>query len=259
MFKRLALALALSLSTLHAEIIESMHIGDVEQHIDHDTLIIFDIDNTLLETAQMLGSDQWFFHMYNRYITEGMEPAASLDRILSEWHAIQNITAVKIVEPGSAELIERLQKEGFMVMGLTTRGLGLSDRTLEQLSRVNVDFTINPPVKDEVYFFNKQGVLFRQGVMFTSGTWKGKALEKFLKIIECHPKKVVFINDKMKHLQDVESGCIEMGIEFVGLRYGVTDGTVASFDPDIAEVQFKHFGQIMSDAEAEALICPSTH
>ena len=45
---------------LFSLIVEAPHFRDLEQYADSDTLVLLDIDDTLLITSQMLGSDVWF-------------------------------------------------------------------------------------------------------------------------------------------------------------------------------------------------------
>jgi hypothetical protein len=49
-------------SSLSSLIRECSTIRDVIAEIQPDTLVVFDIDNTLLRPCQMLGSDEWFYY-----------------------------------------------------------------------------------------------------------------------------------------------------------------------------------------------------
>lgn len=236
--------------SLNAKIIETFHMQEMMDYLARDTLIIFDIDNTLMEPIQELGNDQWFYHRLENLEKNGVSYEKALDIALSEWYAIQNITKVKVVEEGTQEFLSSLEKQGYMIMGMTTRGLGLAMRTVEQLKSIGISLAPNAPIHKDVFFDNKQGVLFRDGILFTSGTHKGEALMKFLDIINYTPKHVVFINDKATHLRQTEGTVLERGIPFIGLRYGYLDEKVANFNPELADIQFKHFGFIMSDEEA---------
>lgn len=248
------LSLALTLATpLHAEIIETQNITELRSHITQDTLVIFDIDNTIMAPVQQLGSDQWFHHRMDTHRATGKNKRDSLELALAEWMSVQNVTKMRLVEPECEQLIHSLQEEGYTVMGLTTRGLGLSTRTVYQLQSLNVTLAATAPVDHDIFFENGQGVLFRQGILFTAGSHKGKALDKFLQTTGIQPKRIVFINDKEDHLTPVDQFCQHAGIPFTGLRYGYLDEWVAGFRKDITAVQFVHFGHILSDEEAEVM------
>lgn len=183
-----------------------------------------------------------------------MEKQDAIELALAEWMAVQSITQVKLVEDHADQVVGKFQKQGFTVMGLTTRGLGLSTRTVEQLKSLNVDMLHSAPVHHDVFFHNQRGCLFRGGILFTAATHKGRALFRLFERIDYHPKSVLFINDKYANLREVEETCEERGIPFIGLRYGYLDNKVKNFRKDIADVQFEHFGYILSDKDAEKIL-----
>ncbi|MEM1283743.1 MAG: DUF2608 domain-containing protein [Chlamydiota bacterium] len=250
-FRCLTITFCFFAAYVQAEIIEADSIHDIRHHIDPETLVIFDIDNTLMEPAQTLGSDQWFYHRIGEYKAKGMDQQVALEQSLSEWMSVQSITKVKIVEEGTAELIKRLQNEGYTLMGLTTRGLGLSTRTIFQLDSLHINLSVTAPTQEEVFFMNNHGVLFRGGILFTAGSHKGVALAKFLHLIEKTPNNIVFINDKWSNIREVEVICEKYQVPFTGLRYNYVDGKVANFNQDIADLQWEEFGKILSDEDAE--------
>ncbi len=79
---------------------------------------------------------------------------------------------------------------------------------------------------------------------------------KLLEILSLKPKHIVFINDKLTHVRDVEGSVELSGIEFTGLRYTFSDERVQNFRQDIAEIQWTQssFNYILSDEEALAIL-----
>lgn len=241
--------------SIYGNIVETAHFSEICQYVGEETLVILDIDDTLLIPVQTLGTDVWFCHQLEQYKKLGDYPFA-LDKALAQWEAIRHLTQVKLVEEGTETFIQQLQNAHITVMGLTTQGLALATRTLNQLKSLDIDLSKTAPFNEDCYFMNQHGVLYRQGILFTSGTIKGKALFKLLDEIDYHPKHILFINDKMTHLQDVEKSALEHGVEFTGLRYAYSDQRVASFKPEIAKVQWNYstLGHLLSDEEAEVLL-----
>lgn len=256
--KRFLLALLLLCSSASAEIIEIKSVQEISNYLYPETLLLFDIDNTLIEPVQTLGSDQWFDNQKVYYQDKGLGQSTALEKALAEMMSVQNVTAIKIVEEGTAELIAKLQKEGYSMMGLTARGLGLSTRTLFQLASLGIDLDVTAPTRNDLFFINYHGVLFRGGILFTAGTNEGMALLKFLHLINYKFGPIVFINDKLQPLQDVQQICEKYDISFTGLRYGYLDEKVKSYNPQIARVEFENFGKIISDKEAEKLLQSSS-
>ncbi len=192
-FSSLLITIALP---LFSQIIETAHFSEIVQYIEEDTLVLLDIDDTLLIPVQTLGTDVWF--------CDRLKACGSLDQALAEWEAIRQLTKVKIVEEGTAEIIADLQNKNIPVMCLTTQGLALATCTVNQLRTLDIDLTKTAPSNEDFYFINKHGNLYRDGVLFTSGTPKGKSLLKLLDLMGYFPKRIVFINDKATHIFDVE-------------------------------------------------------
>ena len=245
---------ALFLLQLSAEIFETNEIASLETTVTPHTFLILDIDNTLIEPVQTLGTDQWFYSQMLSYERQGYSKKEALDQTVKEWSAIQNLTRVQLVEPNAFEVIDRIQKNGITVIGLTARGLNLLYCTADQLNSVGIDLSRNAPTQEEVFFQNGRGVLFSGGILYCAGTHKGNALFKFLSLISHTPSTVLFIDDKISGLREVELACENHHIPFIGLRYSRTDHKVKNFCRALAEIQFKNFGYLMTDQEAQALL-----
>jgi len=239
---------------LSGVIIETKNIFDIETHKDEDTLIIYDIDNTLIEPQQTLGSDQWFSHHFFELKKHLKNEEAALEKALSHWLAIQTLSTMKEVQEGTAQLIKKQQNENSLVMGLTTRNYAFSNCTFDQLRSLGIDLSKTAPNKKDHYFKKERMVAALKGILFTSGTHKGDALFAYLDKIKYYPKKIVFINDKKSHLIPVEESCNERNIPFVGLRYGYVDEKVENYNKHVAAIQIQHFGNLLSDDEALALL-----
>lgn len=250
-------ACLLTLTTpLFGVIIETAHFSEILHHATPETLVLLDVDDTLLIPTQTLGNDVWFQCRYRHHLDILKSPSEALEKALAEWEAVRHLTKVKIVEAGSEAIIEKMQKQGIPVMGLTTQGLALATRTAQQLLSLQIDLTKTAPSKADHYFDNGHGVLFHRGLLFTAGTPKGKAIMKFCELINLQPKHIVFINDKATHLRDVEETVESHGIVFTGLRYSHEDQRVAAFNKHIADIQWRHssFERILSDQEAMQIL-----
>lgn len=252
MYKICFLILLMSVS-LFGKIVEVFHFEELKRYLEPDTLVVLDIDNTLIAPIQEVGSDQWFNHRRDWYGLQGYSSAQSLEKALVEWEAVQNITQVMTPETTTAQKVREIQ-DRFTVMGLTTRGLALATRTVYQLKDVGIDLSTDSLSGNDIPLLNPQAILFRKGILFTSGTHKGKAILKLFEEVNYSPKRIVFINDKATNLREVEVACEEKQIPFVGLRYGYLDEKVKAFRSDVARIQFEQFKMILSDKEALNLI-----
>lgn len=240
--------------TSDAKIIDIKQMSEMPQHVTSDTLIIFDIDNTILEPAQEFGNDQWFYHHYEKIKADKTHPM-TLDDLLAYWHKIMIMTEMNLVETSTPEFVKELQKQHQApIIALTTRSFEISQPTLRQLKKHGIEFESSAPSKAPIFFVQgEKYIFFDRGVLFSNGGNKGKALFHLLDTIRYKPKRILFINDKASHLKDVESASEERNIEFIGLRYGYLDDKVSNFQKEIADIQEKHFKPIISDDEARRL------
>ncbi|MDE3046269.1 MAG: DUF2608 domain-containing protein [Verrucomicrobiota bacterium] len=242
---------------LFGEIVEVQSFREIEQHVTPDSLVLLDIDDTLLIPVQMLGCDEWFQHRMKKHSAEGLSAEDSLEKSLAEWEAVRHLTKMDLVEADTNAIVQRMQAQGYMIMGLTTQGLALATRTVLQLGEHQIDLLQTAPSKSDFYLAqNSHGVLYRHGILFTSGTKKGKALLAFCDDIGYKPSRVLFINDKATHLADVESAVQERGIPFLGLRYAYSDARKAAFRAELADYQFSvsTFTHLLSDEEARLML-----
>ncbi|MEI6243070.1 MAG: DUF2608 domain-containing protein, partial [Chlamydiota bacterium] len=148
-------------------------------------------------------------------------------------------------------VVHESQKKGCPLLGLTVRNWDFSLFTLEQLASVHISF--QPTLANKKMLFSND-ILFRDGILFTTGFHKGKALLSFLQEISFIPKRIVMIDDSMKHLQNVEEVLQEKHIPFLGLHYRFPEGKVKRFSPAIADMEWKYMRKILSDDQAKAYL-----
>ena len=239
--------------SIQAEIVDIKNIDECKKLAQPGMLILFDIDNTIMETAQTLGGDQWFNYQIADYEKRGFSKQEALQITRAEWVFLQNRTKVKPVESTTVQMIENLQKNGTKVMALTTRGLYIARRTVEQLQSIGVHFDAAAPLRGEKFFDHEQGIFYRDGILFCSGNSKGSCLFRFFEETGYQPKKIMVVDDRISHLQDVEKACVTHQLPFLGLRYGFLDEKVKNLNPEIVKEQMEHFGHLLSDEDAEQI------
>lgn len=231
---------------LSARIIETDQLHDVLIHLDEaneDTLIIFDIDNTLAAPAHELGSDQWFTHMYKKKMAEGMSVNEAIDAVLPLYYSIHFSIMLEPVEEIGTYLVRNLQAQGIKVIALTARSLPLMYRTIQQLAHIGIDFSCANFVDGELSLDLALPSKYKNGIVFCGNNDKGYVLLHFFDLVGFHPRKVIMVDDKLKNIAAVEKALEERGIEFVGLRYSRVDNKVENFDDAAADMQLHEFMQ----------------
>ncbi len=228
-------------------IVESKNITEIYTYIkpneyNKDLLVIFDIDNTIAKPPTNLGSDQWFYAMKKKLEEIGKSDQESIDLLLPHYIQIQHHTWLIPVEKDTVQVINNLQKKGVSVIALTARSLELTQRTIEQLHHLGIYFTKTDPHECPLKYGDKKPGLYIDGIIFSGNYDKGEMLVNWFKQIKYRPKKIIFIDDKLKNIHSVEKALHNRDYPFIGIRYGYTDEQARNFSLEsIADEQKQFF------------------
>jgi len=216
-------------------IVESDSIQDVLQYAEHDSMVVFDLDNTLVRPEKEVGSVQWFDHMLKQNIKRGMGIEDALTELLPLSFEVQNHISLCPVENTTIDVLRELRKREIVTIALTARSDTLVTRTKVQLQKIDIDFDTENGFNRELTLDYPRPVLLKNGIVFCANNDKGSVLFSILTLINYHPKKIIFVDDKLDHLFEVEKACLRNAVNFIGIRYGKLDSVVAQFDPVRAE------------------------
>ena len=242
----------LGFNFLFSQVLEIKDIDNLTDFVSKDTLVIFDLDNTLIETSQSLGSDQWFDYSLQEIKKNNSNFKKAFEKMLLDYFAILHVTRMNLVEKNIPSIINKLQKNNY-VMGLTGRSLELSFCTKMQLQKHDIDFSKKSVSHKNLYFVinEEKDALFKHGILFCGGCDKGICLFSVFSKINYKPKKIVFIDDKEQNLLAVKKYCEKEKIPFLGLRYNKLDKKVGDFKKEITDLQLDDLKKIISDSDAE--------
>lgn len=248
------LLLFLAFSTAEAKVIETHQIKDVLPYIDQDTWFLVDLDNCMFQAAQSLGHANWFYDELQLKMQKGMTRDEAIAEIYPLWIKTQKACRVKALENDFIPSLLRLQQKGVVVMGLTHRQPSVAESTIKQVQSLGFDFVLSAPSKDSFIMPAKTPTLYAQGILFV-GDYNKKIdlFEKFLAMVHLKPKKVVFIDDKKKNVDELEM-LTQHGIEYIGVHYTAIEKCEPVYKRDVAEFQFKFLDQIMSNEAAILLM-----
>ena len=237
---------------LHAQILEIDRFEDISQYVQSDSLIILDVDDTLIKPTQSLGSTAWVDWQAERYMKMGFSRVEAFNQFLPHWYALQFLTDVVLVEPSIADTVLELQQTN-RVIALTARGLSMATCTCDQLATVGIDFSHNAlGTHDQFLDLNERSAIYRGGVLCSSGHPKGLSLFHLCDQAGYTPTHIIAVDDTKRCLDELESESLKRGVPFIGLRYSGADQDKASFSPEIAEKQWREsrLHHLLSDQEA---------
>jgi hypothetical protein len=197
---------------------EIHQIRQVLNHISFDSLVCWDLDNTLLQAKHELGSDQWFNAMISHVLKKMPSEPLAIQWALSVYTHIQHLTQVQPVEPVVIKMIRLMQEIGIPQYIVTARNNELVDTTLRQLQQVGLQFNKN-------------------NIIFCSGRNKAECLELFLDVLPRNPRHVVMVDDKASHVHDIKRLAQMKQMRFNGFSYRHLDHKVTHFDMGLANYQ----------------------
>ncbi len=242
---KIIIKLSIALLTLQfgfTEIREINQMSEIKAEITQDTLVVFDIDNTLLSPKQRLGTDQWYESLLRDNIKNGMSEDAAIQHAIQLWINVQKKTDVRPIETSTPALVRELQAKGIRVMALTARPTDLAEVSLRQLKSLGIDFKKSSRLKDGVQIVGAQDTLTQGGVVFVGPkNNKGMILSQLLKTEKILASKIVFADDKSKHVNNVEKALSDSNVPYIGFRYAAADNEVKNFDTQAAKVELEKF------------------
>lgn len=216
-----------------------------------EILGIFDIDETLL-----IPEDPAFQKpnlKKHASIVQGIREQLPLEQqdLLSNLALLSSLS--QLIESTAPLFIKDLQEQGIRLIALTavmTRPFGkdfLPKIRYEELQRNGIDFSYAFPDIHELSLrdlksCNQSFPLFYSGVLCSNGdhqrqknaTSKGEVLTEFLKHAAWTPSKVIFIDDKLYNLEEMERALhdFDPNISYQGLAY---IGAQSIISPQISE------------------------
>lgn len=240
-------------------------VAAVERHVAKhgaaDTLLVIDIDNTLLAMEGPLGSDQWY--EWQRYL-QANEPdshhlvASDMPGLLEVQGLLFMLGKMRPPQDDLPDLVRGVQEQGVPTLILTSRGPDFRVATERELKARGYEFASTvietEGVPTETHLPYEPGALvdcgvtleeaglfgidpdkaprevsFAEGVYMTSGQHKGAMLLTILHRAKRSPKAVVFVDDHGRHVNRVFDTLVRRGIECTAIHYGREDVNVDRF------------------------------
>lgn len=220
-------------------IIEANAIESVLEHAKSgDTLVIFDIDNTLVHTNQELGGDTWAYWFVQQKLKEGLPLNQALDYMFDLLKHVHTHIDVYPVEGRSVGIVQELKELEVPTICLTGRPAAMIDITQEQLKKVGFIFNSPDDLNKAMTLKMDYPVEMANGIICGGINDKGHVLSHIFQTLQCQvPQAVVFVDDKKSCVESIGKTCASREIDYTGLRYGYLDHLAEQFDAKKAEEQ----------------------
>lgn len=193
---------------------------------DINTLVVFDCDDVLIhKTDLILNKDN--ADKLKRYIRFAFikHPFAYFYLDSLKWIVLKNCNQV-VLHNDLPTLVAQIQDRNIKAVVLTaminkTIDEGsFIDLRIDELYTFGFDFSKNwDNLKETALIEGKETPYYKKGIICSGHETKSSALGLFLKYSKFCPKKIIFIDDTRKNLEDVMAFSQKTGIEFLGIEY----------------------------------------
>lgn len=248
----------LLITLLHGEIREITKIDEIFEEVRPDSILLMDIDETLIESSIMLGGKAWRNYAVNLLKTVySPQKTQRLRDKITYWIA-KRVPCIA-VESDAHHFLERMKEKQIFAFGFTARGRKHwntmpcsdgEDLALLHLKQAGFDFEAFSANPLEA-FLNHYS--FSRGVFFANLEDKGKlALEIFAQV---RPVHVIFIDDNMDNVCSMERAFTKLNVPAICFYYRHVD-LFRCFDPIVAAIQLEKLyleNLLLSDSEAAQL------
>ncbi len=203
-----------------------------------ETLVVFDIDNTILKTQHDFGSEHWFLwqkDLIEKQITELPAITDSVNSLLTIQSWIYKEEPLGWVDEMIPKWMSSIIKHGGKIISLTSRGLNNIDSTLREKQKLGIpfeDFKQDPIFYSEYFPYelnnlkhfnltfeevikynltNPKPIKFSDGILFTEGQHKGIMLKLFIEKLQNNHnlstsfKNIIFIDDRIHHVDGMRT------------------------------------------------------
>lgn len=254
----------LLMGSCFAEIVTSTSLEElmsVFDNLQEGDLLLVDIDDTLMTPqSKVFHQCGRSVHFIDELKTE-KDKISNLPEILGRWRLDRKVQLVNSTWPS---VLATLSQKGVIVLGLTQMETGpcgpiqsMEEWRVNELKKYG--FTFTEKIANQPSFRLKEMpdgkyASFNRGIMMTGPFSKGEALAALLAHTKWRPKQIIFFDDRLHHVKDVESVAMALDIPYLGVHFKEVDKMLSTPDPRVIELQKKVLieqGKWLEDEEAE--------
>lgn len=200
------------------------------------TLVVLDIDDTLLTAAEFFGSDKWYDWQRGRALDPfGQALAiAEADKVSCLFDTLGVSYEIATNHPTQENMAALVKQVNNDLLILTARSSAYRAATMRELGRNGLDFSskaLTPVNVGYHYDFTHGGrsarVSYVDGVFMVQGMDKGVMLLDLLARTGRDYEAVLFVDDKKRNIDNMAKALRNTGIDFYGFHYVKINKTVS--------------------------------
>lgn len=181
------------------------------------TLLVFDIDDTLLTSSTFFGSDYWYEWQKSLKPGEAGKALCLFDVIGVNYE----LGTQRATEADAAALLKTLSNDTLLLTARNPMYRGGTERELLAAGYL-LPTLLGAPQDGEFFDFPAAGgtpVSYQRGILMVSGKNKGELLLELLRRRNLDYRRVVLVDDGRRNIDNMQAALKTAGIDYHGLWY----------------------------------------
>ena len=244
-------------ATPESEVRASHDLADIAPALAESTkrtLLVLDIDDTLLTSDGFFGSDEW-------YEWQKTLPAGDPGKVPCLFDVISlnyETGGQRATQPDGPALVNAVQVDKLL---LTSRNPLYRGGTLRTLR--DAGYALPAPLAGQAdgssWDFRKAPdaapvrITYDQGVFMTTGQDKGLALLALLQRLHTRYDRVVLVDDGKKNIDNMQNALRKAGVDYLGLHYLRVDKSIAAADAQAGRAGWQAWQRLLGEVYPQRL------
>lgn len=218
------------------------------------TLLVLDIDDTLLTSVGFFGSDSWYEWQQGLKADDPGKVPCLFDVISLNYEA----GSQQATQADGPALVNALQVDRLLLTSRNPLYRGGTLRTLQDAGYTLPKQLGNADASLSWDFRKAPGarmsrVVYDQGVFMTTGQDKGLVLLNLLRRLGLRYDRVVLVDDGEKNIRNMQNALRDAGIDYLGLHYTRVDKSVDAADAANGRAGWQAWRQLLAGTYPERL------
>ena len=244
-------------ATPESEVRASHDLADIAPALAESTkrtLLVLDIDDTLLTSDGFFGSDKW-------YEWQKTLPASDPGKVPCLFDVISlnyETGGQRATQPDGPALVNAVQVDKLL---LTSRNPLYRGGTLRTLR--DAGYALPAPLAGQAdgssWDFRKAPdaapvrITYDQGVFMTTGQDKGLVLLALLQRLHTRYDRVVLVDDGKKNIDNMQNALRKAGVDYLGLHYLRVDKSIAAADAQAGRAGWQAWQRLLGEVYPQRL------
>ncbi|NCF71714.1 MAG: DUF2608 domain-containing protein, partial [Chlamydiales bacterium] len=203
-----------------SRIIESYHIDEVIRYASQDSLLVLGLGETVITSKTLLGSSTWGWEMINHNLSKGISFEEASDNLIPLWNYLSAKVSYKTVEINTPDTLRKLKRKGVPMIAITAHYIEVAHPIISKLENLGIKFSASKAAQKDFTLHTPYPAKFISGIIFTGfQNSKGDAFLKYLDQSEIKFNKLIFVDDSLENIEEMEKAAMILNKPFLGIWY----------------------------------------